>query len=382
MKKINVGISISFQPDASIWNSGLNQNLAFLAMLLGKSPDVGKVYLLNAGTEQNLPQGFGFEGIDATLVSPRDVTFDLDLVIEFGASLPLEWVRHVRTLGTKIVVILVGHTYTGQAETPLFGGSGGTVFIGTPWHEIWTLPHHMKTSGPRLRTTGRVPVKDVPHIWSPMFLDRQIAELGPRGLQFGVEHRARARTAAPWRIAMFEPNISVVKSCFIPMLVCDSAYRERHEAVGSMMVLNSFHMKEHPTFNAFAAHLDLTRDGKASYEPRIAFVECMAANSIDAVVAHHWECGLNYAYYDALYGGYPLIHNSEFLAADGMGFHYPGFDAIQGGQALLDAWAQPPEFWDDYRSRSLAYLRGLAPDAPANIEAFMQRIRGVMENAP
>ena len=39
------------------------------------------------------------------------------------------------------------------------------------------------------------------------------------------------------------------------------------------MVMNTVQMKEHPTFNRFAINLDLTRDHKASYEPRVAFVE-------------------------------------------------------------------------------------------------------------
>jgi hypothetical protein len=180
MKKINVGISISFEPNASIWNSGLNQNLAFLVLLLRRAPSIGKIYLLNGGAEQNLPAGFEFDTIGAPLVKPTDVTYDLDLVIEFGASLPLEWMRHVRALGTRIVVMMVGHTYTGQSEIPMFAKSGGTAFIGSPWHEVWTLPHHMKTSGPLLRTISRVPVHAVPHIWAPLFMDRQIRFRAPR----------------------------------------------------------------------------------------------------------------------------------------------------------------------------------------------------------
>ena len=373
MKKINVGISITFEENTSIWNSGLNQNLAFLVLLLRKSPGIGKVFLINGGQAKNLPPDFNFGADDVPLVKPEEVTHELDLVIEFGASLPLEWMRHVRALGTKIAVLLVGHTYAGQSENPVFGSTGGAAFIGSPWHEVWTLPHHMKTSGPMLRTLSRVPVRDVPHIWSPIFIDRQVAELEGKGIRFGFEHRKRTE-ASGWRLAIFEPNISVVKNCFIPMLACDHAYRQNRNAVAFMMVMNSFHMKEHPTFNTLAAHLELTSHNRATYEPRLAFADCMATNTIDAVVAHQWECGLNYAYYDALYGGYPLIHNSEFLAADGIGIYYPGFQSTKGGEAIIKAFGRPPEYWDDYRQKSTAYLKRLAPDHPANIEAFAERI--------
>lgn len=375
MKKYKVGISIAFDEKASIWNSGLNQNLAFLALLLQGSPAVEKLYLLNGGPAEALPGGMGFDSLALPLVRPQDVTHEIDLVIEFGVTLPVEWLRHVRALGGKVLTFYVGHVYTSQAEGPIFGRHTGTTFVGTPWDEIWTLPHHMKTSGPMLRTLTRAPVFAMPHIWSPMFLDRQVREMGERGQAFGFQPE---RARQPWRAAIFEPNISVVKSSFIPMLACDQAYRVQPEAVAGMMALNTFHMKEHPTFNAFARHLDLTRDGKASYEPRLAFALCMAEHKIDAVVAHQWECGLNYAYYDALYGGYPLVHNSEYLRADGMGFYYPGFQAREGAAALLDAWARDPGYWPDYHARARAYLARLGPEEAHNQQAFTQRIRAVM----
>lgn len=372
--QISIGISVFATQGANIWNSGVNQNLAFLVLLLRNSPHVGKVYLLNGGDSEILPPDLAFDDLDAPLVRPHQVTHDLDVVIEMGAQLPLEWLLHVRALGTRIVTFFAGHTYADQSETPMFGRPGGATFRDTPQHEVWTLPQHETTCQPMLKTIARVPVLTMPHLWSPRFIDRQTTQLKQRGHHFGYRH-AEGKSARPgWRVAIFEPNISVVKNCFIPMLVCDQAYRLQPESVARMMVMNTFHMKEHATFNRFASHLDLTREGKASYEPRIAFAECMAEHSMDAVVAHHWECGLNYAYYDTLHGGYPLIHNSSFLKDAGVGFYYPGFSASAGGRALLDAWSHEPEFWDDYRHKCETYLQRLAPAHPKNVQAFMSRL--------
>lgn len=372
--QISIGISVFATQGANIWNSGVNQNLAFLVLLLRNSPHVGKVYLLNCGDSEQLAPELGFDGLDALLVRPHEITHDLDVVIEMGAQLPLEWLRHVRALGTRIVTFFVGQTYAGQCEGPMFGQPGGATFQDTPWHEVWILPQHAKTSQPMLKTIARVPVLSMPHLWSPLFLDRQIAQLQQRGQHFGYRYGEERAPRPGWRVAIFEPNISVVKNCFIPMLVCEQAYRLQPESIARMMVMNTFHMKEHPTFNRFASHLDLTRDGKASYEPRIAFADCMAEHSMDAVVAHNWECGLNYAYYDALHGGYPLIHNSSFLRDAGVGFYYPGFTASAGGSALLVAWCHEPGFWDDYRRQCTTYLQRLAPANLDNIQAFMRRL--------
>ena len=72
-------------------------------------------------------------------------------------------------------------------------------------------------------------------------------------------------------------------------------------------------------------------------EPRFVSPQFLA-NHCDAVVTHHWENGLNYLYYEVLYGGYPLIHNSEFLKD--YGYYYDDFDAESGADALLSARAE------------------------------------------
>jgi hypothetical protein len=373
--KINVGISIASMESGSIWDSGLNQNLAFLAMLLRQVDIVDKVWLLNGGLADKLPATMDFAAVDAPMVRPQDVTHDIDVVIEMGVNISLEWMRHVRALGAKIITLFVGHTYTGQAEAPIFGKSTGTTFIDTPWHEIWTLPHHQKASAPVLRTLARVPVHELPYLWSPLFVQRHADECAAHGNFFGF----RPQAGAGWRLAIFEPNISVVKNCFIPMLVCDQAYRLNRGAVSAMMVMNTVHMKNHVTFNRFASHLDLTRDGKASYEPRLAFVECMGVYKLDAVVAHQWECGLNNAYYDTLYGGYPLIHNSEFLRDEQLGFYYPHFEAKRGAEVLLQAWAREPGSWKDYHAQSLKVLELRSPTNADNVRAYRERLLAAVE---
>lgn len=376
---INVGISVFARAGAHAWSSGINQNIAFLVMLLRQIERVDKVYLLNGGDLETLPPGLGFDALEAPLVWPREVTHEVDLVIEMGAQLPLEWLRHVRALGARVVSFFVGHVYADLGESAIFQQAPGYLFNGTPWHEIWIQPHHAKTCAPLLATVSRVPVRTVPHLWSPYFIERRVREVEAQGMAFGYVPTPGGERPAPWRAAIFEPNISVVKTCFTPMLACESAYRERNAAIALMMVMNTFHLKEHLTFNRFALSLSLTRDGKASYEPRLDFVEGMAGQRLDVVVSHQWECGLNYLYYDALYGGYPLIHNSPYLEAAKMGFHYPDFDAVRAGGHLLALQGREEGYWRDYRDAARRFLSTVSPAAGPNVAAFAHRIAGLME---
>ncbi|MCO8590464.1 DUF2827 domain-containing protein [Burkholderia multivorans] len=361
-----VGISLFARDGQAIWENGIHQNIAFLAMMLKRSDRVGPVYFLNGGDAKALPAGLDLDGLDVPLVNPADVTHDIDVVIEMGAQLPVEWLRHVKALGAKLVACYVGHTYSVLAETPIFDKPSGHIFNGTQFDEVWVLEKSQKIDVPLLRTLTRAPVHTIPHLWSPYFLDRRIAALAAEGATFGYRPGRR-----PWRLATLEPNISVVKTCHYPMLVCDELYRARPDAVQHLFVVNSMHMKEHPTFVHFANSLDLVRQHKATFEPRLDLPGFMARHA-DAVVSHHWENAQNYLYYDVLYGGYPLLHNSPLLGD--AGYYYPDFDSATGGRVLLDAWLHHDERLDDYRAKADRLLRAVSIDNPANLDAFVTRL--------
>jgi hypothetical protein len=375
MKKINVGISVFATPGANIWNNGINQNIALLGQRLKASDAVERVWFLNGGDAAALPDSLQFGGFGIPPVKPQEVTHELDVVIEMGAILPAEWMRHAHACGVKFVGFGVGHNYNAVAETIIFNKKGGMHLTDPALRvETWGLPQHTKTCTPMMQTLTRKPVIEMPHLWSPYFLDASIRETEAKGHTFGFNPDRSKKENRGWRAAIFEPNIAVGKNCWIPILVCEHAYRTNPDAVSRMMVMNSFHMKEHQTFLRFALNLDLNKNGLASYEPRVKFAHLMAEHHMDVVVAHHWEWGQNYAYYDALYGGYPLVHNSEFLLRDGVGIYYPGFSARKGGDVFIEAWNQPPEFWQDYKKKADSFLKTLHPEHPENIRIFTERL--------
>jgi hypothetical protein len=376
MKPINVGISICVRQDTNVWNNGINQNIALLAQLLSRSPSVGKVFFLNGGDVDALPPALAFDSLDVPLVWPRDVTDELDVVVEMGAILPEEWMRHAHACGVRFVCFGVGHNYNAVAETVAFGRDAG-IYLTDPTLrvETWGLPQHGKTASPMMETLTRKPVLDMPHLWSPFFLDKTIREQQRAGHHFGFQPQKVGRAASSgWRAAIFEPNMAVGKNCFIPMLVCEHAYRTKPNCLDHMMVMNAQPMQNHQTFLRFALNLDITKNKKASYEPRVLFALIMGRHRMNCVVSHHIEWGQNYAYYDALYGGYPLFHNSEYLRDAGVGVYYQGFSAKQGGEAMVAAWDHPPEYWEDYRRKAADYLRTLHPENPENIRIFTERL--------
>lgn len=366
-RRLTVGISLFARDGQAIWENGIHQNIAFLAMMLRKSGRIGRIYFLNGGDAKQIPTGLDFGGLDVELVKPRDVSHQLDVVIEMGAQLQVDWLKYMKTLGKKLIMCFVGNVYAGLCETPIFNQPSGHIFNGGPYDEVWILPKDDKTAKPLLRTLMRAPVYSMPHIWSPHFVDRRIAALAQEGIQFG--YQAGRRT--DWRLAILEPNISVVKSCHYPMLVADEFYRAQPDAVKHMFVINSMHMKEHSTFVHFANSLDLVRHHKATFEPRVELPSFLAQHT-DAVISHQWENPQNYLYYDVLYGAYPLIHNSPMLGD--AGYYYPEFDSATGGRVLHQAWREHDANLDSYRAKANALLQRVSIDNPANLDAYVERL--------
>jgi hypothetical protein len=127
------------------------------------------------------------------------------------------------------------------------------------------------------------------------------------------------------------------------------------------------HMKDHPTFVHFARSLDIVNHGLASFEGRFPMYEYMA-NFGDCVVSHQWENAQNYIYYEALYGGYPLVHNSPLLKD--YGYYYPEFDTQEGGRTLLRAFEEHDANLGAYDSRSKVLLNQLDVNNPVNIDIY------------
>lgn len=106
-------------------------------------------------------------------------------------------------------------------------------------------------------------------------------------------------------------------------------------------------------------------------------VEILSSHA-DALICHQWENAQNYVYYEALYGGFPLIHNSDLL--QDCGYRYYGFDCEEGGRVLIDAWRTHDAQLATYRERAQRYLKLLDPANPANIKVYVDALTQVFKS--
>lgn len=367
MRNYTVGITIfvGASGDLGLYENGLRQNAFFLFNLFRASPNCSRVYLLNHGEGEpgEIPEGLGIGPGD--IVRTEEVASRLDFAIVLGAAIDAGTAEKLRSHGCKIVGYKGGNGIVISMEAIIANPprSDAERYFDHEFYDVlWMTPQHIHTYRSYCETIYRCPVVEVPQIWQPLFLERRAGDLQqPFGYKPG---------AARKRIGILDPNITVMKTSHMPMLVCEAAYRQRPELFQAVYVTNAIQFMNNPHINSLAGRLEMFRTKVATVEPRFLTADFLAHHA-DAVVTHHWENGLNYLYYDVLSGDYPLIHNSEFLRE--YGYYYESFDAESGGEALLRALTGHDGRLDEYHRTSRQLLDRVNAVAPHNV-AFHENL--------
>jgi len=357
-----IGITLFVKADGELglFENGLRQNVLFLYLLFKNAPNCAQVYLLNHGDSDSpkIPEGLGIAP-DA-VVRTHDVIEQLDYVIGAGAAIDRETAMALRQRGCRMICYKGGNgavisieAIAAKPQRP----DAELYFDHDYYDAIWMTPQHIHTYRGWCETLYRCPVDEVQQIWAPLLI--QTAEPHIRD-NFGF----KAAAGEPWRIGVLDPNITVMKTSHLPMLVCELAFRRRREAFKAFYITNAVQFGNEDHFKSFALSLEATKAGLMTVEQRFVSSHFLT-NHCDAVVTHHWENGLNYLYYEVLWGGYPLIHNSEFLKD--YGYYYETFEAEEGALALLRATGEHAVNLDAYRARNAPLMRRLDPATPETI---------------
>lgn len=360
-KRLNIGISFFLDDNTpDIWSNGAIQNVIFLYLLLEKVPSVAKVTLVHTGNRTTPTQGLNIDDVPINFAPLNEAVSTLDILIEAGVMIEPAHADIVHQNNGKVISYRMGNDFIMEMESFLFDKNQGRFFNGAVFDAVWTIPQHERTCRSYFGIMMRAPIYILPHIWSPMFVQKVIDSLKVHNIEFGYKPGAIAK-----RISNFEANVNVLKTSHIPILICEQAYRQAPELIQHAYMCNTFHKKDHHAFHNFIGRTDIVRNNILSVEPRYAMPDFLSRYT-DIVIAHQWENALNYSYYDALYGGYPLIHNSDMLP---VGYHYRSFDAYDGANVLLDVIRNHDKHYMAYNQKAEAFLQTLALDYPKNIQA-------------
>ena len=374
MKKYKIGITFNLECQVTdIWANGANQNIIHLCHLFQHSDLIEDVVLVSWGAENRTtpPEGFMLEGMNLKFAYIEDIIDELDVLIEGTLVIEPSQVARMHEHGGKVVCYKMGNDFIMDIEYFLFGKKAGRLLNGTKFDSVWVLPHHNNTCNSYFSIMYTCSCYVVPFIWSPIFCDKVIKRIKEQhNLDFGYKPNSDKKAK---RIASFEANINVVKNSFTPILIAEQAYREHPNKIQHVYMCNTYDKKDNPTFFNFIGHTNLVKDGIMTVEGRYQMPDFLT-RYVDIVLSHQWENGLNYAYNDALYGGYPFIHNSK-LIPKGVGYYYDQFDAFEGAKVLLDVIDNHDKHHEEYVKRANEYLDSQLPTNPVNIYMYEKEIK-------
>lgn len=364
-KKLKVGVTLMVREGfQSVWENGIFQNCAFLVQLLQQSPAVEKAVIVNpSGIKPD--KALMLDELGLEIFTLDESMNGLDVVIEMSAMIDESWVIEFRKRGGKYVWMRVGNDYVIDIERAIFDKPPGSLCSSKPYDQVWTIPEYENSCMDYFSITTRAPVKILPHLWTPTFFQMGIDTL-PSDKTFGYQAGRKN-----WRVCVFEPNVCMVKTSYIPMFLIEEAYRSQPAFLEQARIGNTAHIKDNAKFIAMTERLDIKKHGLMTFDARFAIYEYMAHHG-DCIVSHQWENAQNYLYYEALYGAYPLIHNSPILKK--YGYYYPDFDSQAGGQALLHAFKHHDERLVDYRRDAAELLATLDVNSATNIEIYTREL--------
>ena len=378
MKKYKIGITFNLEAQvADIWANGANQNVIHLYTLFKHSDIVQDVVLVSWGPEKRTtpPKGFMLDNLNLKFAYIDDVIDELDVLIEGSLTVEPPQVTRMHEHGGKVVCYKMGNDFVMDMEYFLFDKKASRVFNGTMFDKVWMIPQHENTCRSYLSIMYDCDSYVVPAIWSPIFCDQVIERLKKdHNLEFGYKPNFVEKGK---RIASFEANMNIVKTSFIPILICEQAYRTDPSKIKHFYACNTYHKKDNPTFFNFIGRTQIVGKGIMTVEGRYQMPDFLT-RYVDVVLSHQWENGLNYAYNDALYGGYPFIHNSKLLPK-GVGYYYDEFDAFNGAKVLLDVIENHDKNHVQYVKRANEYLDSLLPTNPVNIYLYEKELKRLFE---
>lgn len=353
---MNIGITIHLQTlNESLYSNGIKQNAIFL---LNVFKQLGhNAYIVNE-SEIKAPYE-GKVAWDTNKIEIKDwlaCEKETDILFLVGATFSDKEIKHFKSLGPnkKVIKYSCGNNYIMDMEAVMFNIEGRYQNYNQAVDECWLIPQHEKTCKEYFRMMHNLPsdkVKVVPFVWDPMFIDQLSEKFKtiPDTSNVTNEHvpvYVPGKKNSDKQVASFEPNLNIVKWSMIPLLIVDDYIKIGGEVKklnifsGTGIIKNKYYLNLIKNTKAFN-----NKPIQLTYYPRTNILAALAAGA-DIVIAHQWENVLNYSYLDALYLGFPLVHNSPYLKD--AGYYYQDFNVSKGRNQLKIAIEQHDNIIEDY----------------------------------
>lgn len=377
--KINVGITVLIKDlKETLFTNGIRQNVIILQELYEKCKNVNKSYIIDtySKADPELYKGTVWEKYSHLIISPEQAKKMCDLVILGHGSFDENTYAEYGKLGKKIVLQALGAQLSMFNETIVFDIPPKKIYKPNPHiSAVWTSPHFYERDKSFFEAIYKCPVYEAPYVWDPRFITEYADSLKKTNPEKSVEYTPKSDKK---RISVVEPSINMVKTSTIPIVISELFYRKHPDKLDKSSIFGGEKFKNKQDMIDFVTNLDTYKAKKLFFEKRYNIVFVLSSHT-DIMLAHQSGCELNYAYLDAAWFGYPVVHNSPMMKD--LGWYYPDNNTTIAIEHLeyiarnFDNIEHPNNQYLD-RSRKFAYKYMI--DNPVNIAGYEKLIEKVM----
>jgi hypothetical protein len=203
-----------------------------------------------------------------------------------------------------------------------------------------------------------------------MFVEGHAKLLRAKGKTIDYQQKQGAKS-----IGIFEPNLGMQKNAIAPMILAERLYHKSPELIDKVLVTNANKLRENTEFVKFVkGGFDLYNDNKMFFDSRYPIVHYLSSFT-DVVLCHQWGNDLNYLYLDAMYYGYPLVHNAWFI--QDAGYYYEYFDLEKGAQQLKTAITEYDQNIEFEKQKNQKVLDRYRPEWQPMIDSYDKLIENL-----
>jgi GR25 family glycosyltransferase involved in LPS biosynthesis len=362
-----IGIFMRFQ---NLYTNGAGQNCIFLKHAIestGHCVDL-IVTKVPAGASSFVAPEVKYEYLEFSKLNLGDYC-----LIIFASGIPQNHdIDKIKSAGVRHIIYTPANIFDAfHVDTFLNKGKekASLPLLESEFHaladECWIPETHKHPTLEYLRTLNRnkIEIKTIPHLWSPLFT-----------LINGELPIYKQRSSRKIDIVIIEPNMSYVKCGLAPLMISEKLNLEKPELINKVYFYNS---PDNDVAKGMIKSLKLSEDGKIKFMPRMPINEILkffaepGKNNGNHVVflAHQTYVPHNYAYYDVLASGFPLVHNSPPLFENGVGLYYTDFE--NGAQMVESVLSLDIS---SYREKALKYLETYNPYNEAVVKIVKERL--------
>jgi hypothetical protein len=373
INNIKIGITLLiFDNVNTFFSNGINQNTLFLGeLLLNIGFDVyfivedTKVFDIKEETIADIFYDNRFRYVKYSNILYEEFNVIITLSFSYGEMFIYNYLKY---MNTKHIGYFCGNTYIIESEKILYNQHklrqsdeyDFTINEMNKFDQIWSIPQMREINLDFWSILHRCKCIEVPFIWSNKAIQLYCTVNKCSENDMLYKNRGPEK-----KIAIFEPNISIMKWALPSVIICENAYRTckniNHLYITNISTSNTndFNVNQ---FSKLLKQLDIVKSNKCSIESRYNTLYFMK-NFADIAISHQWGNPLNYLYLDLAWMGWPIIHNA-YLCKD-IGYYYDGYQLIEGSNVLTNVIEQHDfhikEYLEKNRRRIDKYL-------PSNLE--------------